>query len=412
MPKEQKGPWEKFIDKTYIEDNMDRRKEISQEYETIENVVNNYYDKKISVHDLTRLLEPYVWGTLFGSEAKRNEENINEVKSVYSSSQIYAFENMLKAMSETENNEDIKHLTRCFLHDIAFENNPRKRAYLLGLLCYYSDGERLAKIEEELTRERAADPNRKIDQKTQDEIDIIQRIKSAAGAISKEEYEQLPENMQTVLSYILKNFPRDTDECQAARLVSWGYENDPHATRMPGVGERTISIIENMGERLDGCGLPRLAYLLPKGWGPSQEKIDEVEKYAQLDSLFGKELFTKMRPQIARVEEGNSRKINYVNYPMSPEEAFDYYKETRRCKDARDYEALEALENKFKRMAWQGLDETARQELGGDINNVVILKRTIRDYPKTENGKDIPNETKKNDEEEEKKQDIKTSAEN
>ena len=205
-------------EKIWIEASGLRRKEIEQEYNQIDNYLKSHEKRKIPSKKLADNLGTKVLG--FNGE--------------HPSVQIYAFDSLIKSISGAKNETDIDTIVEEILFDTALEKHPLKKEYLLGILAYYSNRERLAELEEKIGQKPTDAQSR--------EINIIAKINNSVARLSKRIC--YSERMHQIIDYILGGFPRDIKECERARLVAtyYGYEVQP--TRMPEPGRAPIIDIE------------------------------------------------------------------------------------------------------------------------------------------------------------------------
>tara|TARA_Y100000031_G_scaffold144412_1_gene175833 strand:+ start:2628 stop:3728 length:1101 start_codon:yes stop_codon:yes gene_type:complete len=345
MPRQK---FENFIEKTYEVSSLQKRAEIAKEYKNVEQKINDFYEKKISAKEMSNILGNVVLGT--------NGE--------HASTQIYAYENLLKSLSEIQqrDKEDVENITGEAIYDIAVEKNPMKRAYLLGILYHYSSQERLDQIEKQLSSSKE-----KPDQKTEDEKNIISSIRSSSSRLKNNDNFFPEENK--VADYILNDFSGNKNECETARLIADYYDKEPHATRMPEPGKKSIINNEDIWNNAEGNGIPRYVYVLPEEYHPSQEKLDEADNFG-----------IHLTPQVAVFEGQN--KI-FVDYDMNPELARLYNRRIRHYKDTNNLAKVEQLENAFRERVWRDISnkDPEAANIFGDRENIVVLRRTIRDWP-------------------------------
>lgn len=341
MPRQEK--FETFVGKTYKEGSLEKRKEIRTDYENIEDQINSYYEKKITAKNLVDNLGLVILGS----------------QGEHASTQIYAYENLIKTIAETEKEEDIDIIAEEIFYSAATENNPMKKAYLLGILNNFSNLERL----EELFSKKD-ETNNSVDVKNTEEIDIIQKIRKAALRIKKEG--KVSEQEEEVLNYVLDNFPRDNNECESARLVSVYYSKENYATRMPALGKQKL-LEDEVWKCLEGNGIPRYVYALPAGWHPSGEKLDEADR-------FGINL-----TQQAAIFEGKEK--IFIEYDMNPRLSRLYNRRIKYYRDQKNLKKVEELENALKLRVWREIEKDPEaMETFQSIDNIVIIKKTIRDY--------------------------------
>ncbi len=347
MPRHEK--FETFIKKAYQESSMEKRKSIREDYEEIEDKVNDYYEKKINAKDLSSALGSATLG----------------FQGQHASAQIYAYENLIKAIAETKDDKDIDTIAEEVFYDAAAEDNPMKKSYLLGILNYYSNLERMKELYDKEAEEKGKG-NKTANQKLIEEKDIIQKIRQAARRIKKEG--KISTQEEKIVDYVLNNFPRDDKECEAARLISNYYSKEDHATRMPALGRRKLLEDEEIWEELKGSGVPRYVYVLPEGWHPSGEKLDEADRFG-----------LKLIPQAAYFE-GNVK--FFVEYDMNPELAKLYNRRIRYYKDKGDFQRAEDLERAFRERVWREIEKDPEaKQIFQSPDNIVLLKKTIRDWP-------------------------------
>jgi hypothetical protein len=320
-------------------------------------------------------------------------ENVLGTDSYHSSTQLYAYENLIKSLAETSSKKDLDTITEEIIFDIAVEKNPVKRAYLLGILSYYSGQERLNEIENKIrAREISAS-----DEKTEEEIKIISNLRSSILRLQKV-FKGYPE-MEEIINYALKDFKLDNDECEWARLIANYYKSEPHVTRMPDLEEKYIiaPIKEIQRKSQKGSGLPKYVYTLPPGYHPSQEKLEEADR-------FGIQLTFEAVKVVNETKEGKKKKI-FVEYDMSPELSRLYYRRIRHYKDKvkqannplekkKYYKRINDLEAALKKRIWKQLDPEAKK-IFGSPDNIEILKKTIRDWSDDEETQKLLEEEQK-----------------
>lgn len=352
MPKEN---FEGFVKNTYGDVPRAREKvKIDEEYRKIEESVNGYAEKKVSAKELSEYLGNAVLVGL-------NKE--------HPSSRIYAYEQLIKSLSNTDADKkaDIDLIVEEVLFDAAEERNPNKRIYLLGILYHYSSQERINNIEQKLSSGEELIKNARI----RDEVDIITKIKGSVNRL-REKIENY-EDLEKIMHYIIDDFSGTENECEAARLIANYYEKESSATRPPSfkVFERYIDKAEDMGADDYGNGEPRYIYTLPEGLHPSQRKIDEAGR-------FGKDL----EFQAANIDD---RKVKFVPYDLKPDLRMLYYRRIRYYKDKQNYQRIEKLENALQERVWRdlyNLDSVKTEETFLSKEDMVVLKKTIRDFPR------------------------------
>jgi len=337
-----------FVKRTYREGDSEKRDVIRDDYFQIEEKTNLFYKEKLEAKELADFL---------GSKALG-------LAGEHSSSQIYAYENLIKSIAETKDEKDVEDIVQEIYFDIAATDNPNKRAYFLGILNHYSNLERIKEIY--ASEEEEIDQGKKLrDRKKADEKDIIMKIRKASEKIKKSG--NLHPKAEKAVDYVLNNFPRDTKECETARLIAAYYDKEARATRMPAAGKKNI-LDENIWKDLKGSGVPRYIYDLHPGWHPSQEKLDEADR-------FGLEL----HPVAAKFE--GDEKV-YVEYKMNPELARAYNRRIRFYMDKKNYQRVDLLERALKERIWRQIKEDpGLSEDFPSIDDFEIIKQTIRDWP-------------------------------
>ncbi len=347
-----------------------KRSQIEAEYRQIESFFMDYYEKKISAKELADNLGTKILG----------------INGEHAPSQIYAFDCLAKSLAYTKKEKNIDTIAEEMLFDLALEKHPLKREYLLGILAYYSNRERLENLAEEIE-------NNPGNIQAKEEMDIILKINNSVARLDKKIC--YSEEMHRLIDYIRKSFPRENEECQKARLVSFYYgsiEIDrktkeklsptklPELSRVP---RTTVIDPRKFGKRIKGSGIPRYIYVLPPSYHPSWEKLKEADEYG-----------VELSPQAA-VFEGEEK--IFVEYDINPRLSRLYNRRIRYYKgkaayfqakgnkeEARKYfKRLKTLENALKERIWRALDSEAKR-IFKDKNRLVVLKRTIRDYPKEE----------------------------
>lgn len=356
----------------YQESDLNKRKEIEREYGIIEDKINAYYDKKISATELAESLEQCVWG---GGE---------DVEDMNPSSQIYAFENLVRAIGETDSKEDVKTLFESTLYGVAQEENPMKKAYLMGILYHYSSQERLNGLRKQIKENRERDPEVSIDEKVREEIDIISSIISTAEKVRGRlptDNKAYPKQMIEILDYIINDFPEGNEKCRAARIVGKYYAEEIHATGIPGLAEKNKDIADNpnIWRQLESCGVPRYPYILAPGQHPSQRKINESQLLDK-HKVFGQNW--KLTPMAGQFIGDKGEKYLLGDYSKTPPpKIFDVYlRRIRHYKDKRNYRRVFRLEEALKERLWRNLGPSGQKQIGSK-ENMVVIKRTIRDWP-------------------------------
>lgn len=331
--------FETFTKETYEEPSLKNRKEIQASYIAIEDKVNDFYEKKISAKEFAEYLSSIALG--IGGD--------------HASAQIYAYENLIKSLSETNEPGDIKLITDEIFFGAAVERNPMKRAYLLGILHYYSSRDRLKQI---LDEESRGGPN----ERTRVEKDIVKKIRDAASSASKKTKDE-----EKITDYILGDFSQREDETNWARLISDYYRREPRATRMPSLGRKKL-LNEDIWSDLEGNGLPRYVYALPQGYHPSTEKVDEADRFGLV-----------LKPEAAFFE--GDEKI-YVEYDMNPELARLYNRRIRYYKNNEVWDRVRLLEESLRERIWREIqDDPGAREVFRNRGDITVVKKTIRDWP-------------------------------
>lgn len=350
MSIEQKN-FKESLEETYAEPSLRRRRHIEKQYGNVNEIISGYYEKSLGRKEMTDRLSTMAVGE----------------KGEHPSAQIYAYEQLIKSLAETDERQDQEEIAKEIVFDIALPiNNPVRRAYFLGLLRHYSSEERLDEIEESLKTDKTEEV------RLQDEHKIISTLITYAQKIrSGEEYDQLSPEEKQIIDYIVKDFPRGDDECEIARLISSHYGKEVNATRPPDPASKLLSdLLKEPGLKNEILNrMPDKVYVLPEGHHPSKEKIAEAAEWG-----------IQLNPVAATFEEtSKGRKKNYVYFDMDPDLSKLYFSRLRHYKDTGNTKKTAQIEAALRERVWRELDQEAKDKFGNDINNIVLLKQTIRD---------------------------------
>lgn len=367
---------EEFLKQTYEVSSLNERDKINKEYEYVEKLINDFYVGKETLENTSNKLG----------------EVVLEFKGEHSSTQLYAFEMLFKMLSEVnfDDKENVKTVLSEILFDVSVTTHPIKREYLLGILQYYVDKNRLEEINRKMM---AGIKNAQLGWESQ----IITNIYSVIGELKRDDLFNDP-LFATVIKYIIDDFPEDNPECESARLIAKYYEmanlaaasdlsgKTPTATGKPGIPKKLFELIEEDNKSRGGSDIIGIPYKIvcldsKHNHHPSQKKLDEADDWDIKLSPFIVFPEDIQKP----IPEGVIRagKKYYVEYDISPKLTRLYLRRIRYYKDKNQLEKVRKLENAFNERIWRNISEhfpeVARQI--GDKENMVVIKRTIRDYP-------------------------------
>lgn len=385
--------WGSYPNKTYKEPNMNKRKEILGEYKNIDNLLTKFKDGGQKLSELSSAL-----GRITSAE---NDE--------HASSQLYAYDNLLKLTQQTEEDADTDTITEEGVFDIAIEKNPMKRAYLLGMLYRFSSLEKAKTAAEELdrrTKDGEAEDSPEII-KMKEQIAAIKRVRESIKRLGADAEIAESEEMKKVIEYIINDYPEGVDECEAAKLIAKYYENEENATRMPSIGEKLLSLVpEEIWLNRNGNKIPRYPYTLPNGkyspHHPSQEKLDEYDEF---------------RLPFTTVPAVEIEGVRYwVKFPLNQNLNRAYLRRIRYYKDQGNYDRVNLLEQALKERVWRELQKNQDDpeiktyfSTPEDKDNLVVLRQTVRDWPEDDEIREIL--MKELDEKKDKKEDVKPDEE-
>jgi hypothetical protein len=357
-----------FLKQTYEVASLSKREKIDEEYKGVEGIINDFYEGKEAVKEMSDQLGNVVLGA--------HDE--------HASTQLYAYEVLLKSLAEIDpgNKKAVEAVVNEALFDAAVVSHPVKKEYLLGILQYYSSKDHLEEINKIMSM---GQKNARLERESQ----IIININSVI-----EQFKDDPLVTQ-VAKYIIDNFPRDNPECQKARLIAKYYEaansaaaadlsgKTPRATEKPGIPEELDNLINNKKLRtgLGSSGVPDKIVCLTVDYHPSQEKLDESDTWG-----------TDLVPLAAAFEDVQMatpggikivRKRRFVEYDISPELTRLYLRRIRYYKDRNQLKKVGKLEEALRERIWRGLNERFPDVAGkiGRKEDMVVIKRTIRDLP-------------------------------
>lgn len=276
--------------------------------------------------------------------------------------------------------------------------NPVEREYFLGILYHFGSPTNYETIEQ--SKHAPSDDNKTplTDEEAVDLAKIVSRIQESAKRLAQEEGTPVVENISdgmrdraNVLQYLLTDFslegiPKHSaswDDREGAKLISHFYEHEPTATR------RNFDLDEIEKSQHDEHGditassvsenqNPWLLVALPQGHHPSLDKLHESKIFSIPIDTF-------------RLVDKNSYKgdggtypfldVSFVRHPRKEKLAEPYYDRIRYYKDKGDTTKVEKLDTALRNHLWREIEETdptAAEELGG-IENILVLKKTIRD---------------------------------
>lgn len=317
------------------------RVELVKEYGNIEDAYNLYIEGKKPAKEFVDALGNAALG----------------VGGKHASSQVYAYELLVKSLAEAPTKEDADAITQEIIFDAAVTELPLKKEYLLGILAYYGSHARYEEREAALKE----DPK---NGKLRDETRIFEVLSTAVARLAASDVAE--RDIQRVVDLIRQDFPEDIEEGEIASLVAEYYEKEPHATRIPEPARRRVlDVMTTSRPRRDSSGDPSHIMLLRPGYHTSQEKVEEAH-------YWGIPLFTH-----ATVQEGDM--IRYVILNTDEADGMRYIKELRAAYEANDEGRAEKIKNEYRDKAWERLDEPAKQIIGSK-ESLRIQVETIRDH--------------------------------
>lgn len=317
------------------------RRELVNEYGSIEEAYNSYIEGKKPAKELADALGNAALG----------------VGGKHPSSQVYAYELLMKSLAEAPSKEDADAIAQELVFDTAVTELPIKKEYLLGIIAHYGSHSGEMRREARMAEE----PN---NAQLRDEAKIFRALSIALARLQAKGIED-PE-IKHVVELVQKDFPEDLEEGEVARLIATYYEKEPHATRIPEPARRRIlDTVTRTSHPKGTSGEPSHLVLLRPGYHTSQEKVEEAH-------YWGIPLFTH-----ATVEQGAM--VRYVILNTDPEDSMRYIKELRGAYEDNDQERAEKIKDEYRDKAWERLDEPAKQIIGSK-ENLRIQVETIRDH--------------------------------
>lgn len=321
--------------------------------------------------------------------------------------QIYAFESLLKALANIDDEKLLDQALDYTLSRIACSENPIEREYLLGILYHFGSPTNYETIEQ--SRHTPSDNNKAplTDEEATNLAKIVSRIQESAKRLAQEEnipaVENISDDMRdrvNVLQYLLTDFSLEGinehssswDDREGAKLISHFYEHEPTATRRNfDLDEMEKSQYTEHGDTVASPIIrnqnPWRLVALPQGHHPSLEKLHESKSSETPIDTF-------------RLVDKNSYRgdggtypfldVSFIQHPRKEKLAELYYDRIRYYKDRGDAAKVEKLDTALRNHLWREIEETdpaAAEQLGG-VDNILILKKTIRDKnpePETNN---------------------------
>jgi hypothetical protein len=375
------------------ESNQKARNEAEENLQMIDDTLAELREGKIPPNEASDLLYEMQW----------DFERPNE--------QIYAFESLLKALVYVEDEKTIDQSLDYALSRIVCSENPIEREYLLGILYHFGSPTNYESIEQ--SKHTPHDDNKaaESDEEIAGLAKIVSRIQESAKRLAQEENAAMLENTSgdmrdrvNVLQYLLTDFSLEGiqehssswDDREGAKLISHFYEHEPSATRrnfdLDEMEKSQYSEHENtITSPVNGDQNPWRLVALPQGHHPSLDKLHESK-----GSLIPIDTF--------RLVDKNSYKgdgetypfldVSFVRHPRKEKLAELYYDRIRYYKDKGDAAKVEKLDTALRNHLWREIEETdpaAAEQLGG-VENILILKKTIRDKnPEPEMGGELEN---------------------
>lgn len=381
-----------------------RQNTIISHYNEVEKNFNNFCERRIDGRTLANNLGRIEWGI-----GKTSDD------AIHPSAQIYAFECLMKSLAEAQNKEDIDTIVKEIIVDAAWDKinyNDIKREYILGILAYYGGKYKIEDLEKDFNKEQESGL-RTLDK--EDRLKIFTNLFQGMEVNNKDNsknnqalknFMSIPQ-VAEIVELIKNDFPESNDDGAIAKLVAKYYEmdmskrqetrediqavNDEIRVRTAG-GEKKQDVVEAIQARKElkrfpttypnvpdelvadsestpikrpSSGIPERTVAVALGKHTSREKILEAEEYGW-----------KLEAELLKIRGLTQRRIIFGG-----KEADAYIKEMRQLIDVGNTsEALGRVE-RFKQEVWAKLDDVAKNELGGRIENVFVRARTLKDFP-------------------------------
>ncbi len=323
------------------------RRKIVADYEDIEAGYNDFLDKKIGVDEFAKKLGNHILG----------------IAGEHGSAQIYAFELLNKSLAEAKTDEEKGKIIEEALFDIASEELPVKKEYLLGILAYFTSASR----HHERSERFAGEPN---NAQLQDEAKIYGSYHGSLENLGDKRRGLTPEMMK-ILELISNDFPPDSEDGAVAQLVANYYAKEEHPTTPPNPSSsRILDQLHQYNASHGETGNPERVYVLPPGYHTSREKIEEAK-------IWGIPLYTSLA-RIQSLESGEKTKTALI-FNISEAEGMKYIDDVRTHEDEENWAGAEKVREEYKQRLWDSLDENTKRAFGGDPNELIILVQTIRD---------------------------------
>ncbi|MBI2635068.1 MAG: hypothetical protein HYW79_00810 [Parcubacteria group bacterium] len=317
------------------------RARLVKEYGFIEDAYNSYIENKMTAKEFADALG----GAALGVGGR------------HPSSQVYAYELLIKSLAEAPTKEDADMITQEIIFDTAVTELPIKKEYFLGILAHYGSHRR-----ESRRAETMADEPKNIHFK--DEANIFETLSAAIARLQVKGMES--EEIKHVVELVQKDFPEDSEEGEVARLIAKHYEKEPHATRIPEPSRRRIlDTVTESRPKHGSSGEPNHLVLLRPDYHTSQEKVEEAH-------YWGIPLLTH-----ALVQQGEI--IRYVILDTDPQDSMRYIKELREAYETNDSKRAEQIKSEYRDKAWDRIDDPLKQ-IFGRKENLRIQVETIRDH--------------------------------
>lgn len=383
-----------------------RRENILVPYQDVENAFNNFADKKIDGKELTKILGT----TIFGLTSEGQKAHL--------SAQVYAFELLVKSLSEAESQKDIKKITNEIIFDMATGADDVRKENFWGILAYYAGKFNM--------NETNSEPSEGKDVALGEKFKIAKNLRKYIDGKNpelKNIIEAFP-SAEEIIKIIKKDFSANTPEGEKARLVSKYFEmardrdfsksqeyqkkkeeytqNElkkgrelediedsikkieafmKSPTRLPGV-EEEIVFFRNKEEEEEGEEkgkkerIPSEEFhfykILPVDYIPSEEKLLEELEQDKFN------LFPLMEKDY--IHEGESQ-IERRKMHLTEEEIINHLIKMRSLKDEKDYKGMEEERKRIIRETWKKLDDGVKESFGWSQEGIRLRYMTRQNKP-------------------------------